>query len=95
MTLFDGHVGTALRGLVRRYITGPVVESAAIDDSATLAELGAHDDRDYRELREALFGRFDEVFTPAEIGTEITIGELTRLIEAKLARRAQGAREVA
>ena len=94
MSLFDGNVGTALRGLVRRYITGPVVEAGAIDDSATLAELGAPDERDLLDLRLALFGRFQEVFGADEIGRHVTIGELTRLVEARLAQRASGAREV-
>ena len=51
MSLLDGHVGKAVRGLVRRYITGPVMGAGAIDDSATLAVLGAPDERDLIELR--------------------------------------------
>ena len=51
MSLFDGHVGMAARGLVRCYITGPAMEAGAIDYSATLAELGAPDERDLIELR--------------------------------------------
>jgi hypothetical protein len=95
VSLFDGHVGTAVRGLVRRYVTGPLIEAAAIDDGATLDELGAPDERDLLELRLALFGRFHELFGPAELGCFITVGELTRLVEARLARRESAAREVA
>ena len=87
-------ISMGVRGLVRRCVTGPVVEAGAIDDSATLAELGAPDERDLLELRLAMFGQFHEVFGPGEIGCHVTIGELTRLVEARLAQRASGAREV-
>ena len=49
--LFVIGVGMAARGLVRCYITGPAMEAGAIDYSATLAELGAPDERDLIELR--------------------------------------------